>query len=1078
METIRFEDPSNIVSSQEAPTRTAASALDQEFQNSNLTVPDRLQDVETSNLLTFFHQLGGQTFDDALDTFELQSEMDEDPSESDIISGPEFEGEEEPWESGIIYGPEWPAPDEPFEDLDGGDEVEPETNDSTEGPQMSVAAADPIAYREQANFAFRMAMVAQGLVVPSTLQADGRNHRCDVQGAGGEGDGSYRLCLDAIPSGGFQNWKDGHGWQAWSFEFGPGTLISPEKQNEMRKNAEALRKVRAAEEAEARKRAQEIAQAIWRRSLPCTEHPYLTSKGINPHGARLVSSGLRKGELVIPVVDSRGVIHSIQTIDVDGGKHFLKNGRKQGCCFPIGKPKTTLFIAEGFATAASIHEATGEAVLVAFDCGNLRPVAEALLAAYPDYPIVVAADDDYRTDGNPGLTKAIEAAEAVCGKVAVPDFGIELERPEKATDFNDMAQQQGLEAVRVCIEIALEVPDPCSGPKPIIWVHPPECDVVNEVLVSLSREKCVFEWGCQLAHISTPLPAADQRNSPRPAIILANAAWIRWEMSRVVEFRVRIKKGEYKQILVPEWLPKMTLEKSDFHGMPKLLGLAETPLLLENGTIHDKPGLDPSTGIFFVPLGDVPAIADEPSREDAEAAAAALFNLVSDFPFANEPSKAAWLALLLTIPARFAIPGPVPFWLIDANGQSAGKGLLTHITSIITLGRNPVAMVGSRDPEEFRKNLLSTLMEGRRLGWLDEAESPFGGGRWNGLMTFTTYSDRILCTQRNWDGPHFTVWVVSGNNVQLTSDTSRRCVHVRLEPPEERPEERGGFKITDILAYTRQHRAELLNHVLVILRAYHLAGRPKHDLKPWGSFEDWSNLVREAVYWCTGIDCDTRRELTATADPVREMSGVILEQLERLFPGGQNFLASEVMAAHEAKGMDGRWANPDLHEALETLNTNPRGLNSKSLGNLLKTRKDRNFNGLVLKGNPGGKQGMTYRIVRVSGEMSPVGTRTPELPLPIGPMPDFPGLRGWLPPTIPTSKPEAVPVAPISGAAGGSGGSVLPTFEVMFPAGADDVAGGLEGGNVFGGNISQSVGAGGARGSGAFTVLSSGEGLL
>ena len=1049
METNPFEDPSNMNHSLEEQMPAADATPNQELQDSNPAAPEGPQATEAENLPNFFYPLDGQTFDDALEALDPQFEEEEEPSESDIIPGPEFEGEEDPPVSDIIPGPEWPALDEPFEDPDGGCEVEQAVNDSAEGPQMSVAAADPAAYREQATIAFTTAMVARGLIVPSTFQADGGTHRCDVQGASGEADGSYRFCLDAIPSGGFQNWKDGHGWQSWSFEFGPGALISPEKQNEMRKNAEALRKVRAAEEAEARKKTQEVAQAIWRRSLPCTEHPYLTKKGIEPHGARLVSSGFRKGHLVIPIQDSRGVIHSVQTIDADGEKHFLKNGRKQGCSFPIGKPKNTLFIAEGFVTAASIHEATGEAVLVAFDCGNLRAVAEALRAGYPDSPIVIAADDDYRTNGNPGMTKAIAAAEAVGGKVVFPDFG--PERPEKATDFNDLHMFLGLDAVRECIERQLQDQTSTGDSLPEIMISDrKEHEVLTDAFNIFVGKKRIFVRGGQLVHISIPHTGILALESACPTIVPATPPWMRLELSRTADF-IRInEKGVRSRALVPSYASELALEMVDFPGLAHLHTLVETPILLPDGSIHTTPGFDPATGVYCVPIAETPALINEPTLDDARSASAALLDLVTDFPFANEASKGAWLALLLTIPARFSIPGPVPFWLIDANGNSAGKGLLTQLTSIITLGRKPFTKPGACDPDEFRKSIIGILREGQRMVWLEEVSSPFGGNNWNGLMTTTYHQDRILGVSKMWSGPHFQVWVATGNNVDLRSDTSRRCVHIRIQPSEERPEERIGFKYPDLLDHARQHRLELFNHVLTILRAYHLAGQPKHGLTPLGSFEAWSDLVRECVYWCTGIDCDTHRELTAMADPTREMSGVLIEQLAALFPGQQTFLASGIMMHYEAKGMDGRWANPELREALDTLNTNPKGVNSKGIGNLLRNKRERTFSGFVLKGNPGGKQGMTYRIVRVSGEAVPPA----ELKLPTGPMPDFPGLRGF----------------------GGSGGPVLPASQVTLPANGGDVSGGLEGFDDFGGITTPSgEGNSGTAGSGTFTPLSSEE---
>jgi hypothetical protein len=101
----------------------------------------------------------------------------------------------------------------------------------------------------------------------------------------------------------------------------------------------------------------------------------------------------------------------------------------------------------------------------------------------------------------------------------------------------------------------------------------------------------------------------------------------------------------------------------------------------------------------------------------------------------------------------------------------------------------------------------------------------------------------------------------------LNGDTTRRTCHCRLESPEERPEERDAFKYPNLTAHVREHRSRLLVDVLTILSAYCLAGRPKANLKPWGSFEGWSDLVRQAVVW-VGLEDpgQTRQELTEHSD--------------------------------------------------------------------------------------------------------------------------------------------------------------------------------------------------------------------
>src|SRR5207248_3522252 len=170
--------------------------------------------------------------------------------------------------------------------------------------------------------------------------------------------------------------------------------------------------------------------------------------GVQPHGVRV-----SRGDLVVPVRDETGALCSLQFIKPDGSKKFLSGGRVAGCYHAIGKPDDVILIGEGYASVASPHEASGHAGAVAFDCGNLRAVAEALRAKFPHACIVMLADDDYLTIGNPGVAKAKEAAGAIGGVITVPEFG--PARPDGFKDFNDMAKFAGATAVKEVIEAAL-----------------------------------------------------------------------------------------------------------------------------------------------------------------------------------------------------------------------------------------------------------------------------------------------------------------------------------------------------------------------------------------------------------------------------------------------------------------------------------------------------------------------------------------------------------------------------------------------------------------------------------------------
>jgi putative DNA primase/helicase len=150
--------------------------------------------------------------------------------------------------------------------------------------------------------------------------------------------------------------------------------------------------------------------------------------------------------LVLPLRDINGQLQSLQFISGDGAKKFLRGGRIAACFFTLAdKADGPLVICEGYATGASIHQATDHILICAMNSGNLLEVANAARERWPQREIIIAADNDQFTDGNPGLTKATAAARAIRAKLAVPQFN---DVGSKPTDFNDLAIAEGLDAVR------------------------------------------------------------------------------------------------------------------------------------------------------------------------------------------------------------------------------------------------------------------------------------------------------------------------------------------------------------------------------------------------------------------------------------------------------------------------------------------------------------------------------------------------------------------------------------------------------------------------------------------------------
>lgn len=173
----------------------------------------------------------------------------------------------------------------------------------------------------------------------------------------------------------------------------------------------------------------------WSRAVKTTFHPYAESKGVEIIGARLLDS-----KLLIPLY-RYGKIVGVQKISPEGEKRFTYRCSKKGAYCPIGDAgdKSLFVICEGWATGVSIHMAIKKPVVVAFDAGNLMPVAELIREKYPQAEIWIAADNDRFTPiGNVGIAKAFEAAEKIGAKVCYPDFPPELDE-KRLTDWNDYA---------------------------------------------------------------------------------------------------------------------------------------------------------------------------------------------------------------------------------------------------------------------------------------------------------------------------------------------------------------------------------------------------------------------------------------------------------------------------------------------------------------------------------------------------------------------------------------------------------------------------------------------------------------
>lgn len=279
------------------------------------------------------------------------------------------------------------------------------------------------------------AIQSSGITPPESVYSDGEFHRFSTNGKSDDKSGWYILYDDEVAAGSFGDWRSGL-TQNWCVDRDRKMTASEQQARYAKINAMKLK--HEDEKVKSNAAAMQVANELWAKSKLVQSHEYLHSKGVIAHGIKQLDDAL-----VIPLA-ADGVIHSLQFINADGKKKFLFGGRIKGCYFIFGIPSDIIYICEGYATGASIYEATSESVVVAFNAGNLTEVAIAIRKKHPTIRLVICADDD---KNDTGVNQANKASELVGASVVKPNFG--NCRTEKMTDFNDLHKLNGLEVVKM-----------------------------------------------------------------------------------------------------------------------------------------------------------------------------------------------------------------------------------------------------------------------------------------------------------------------------------------------------------------------------------------------------------------------------------------------------------------------------------------------------------------------------------------------------------------------------------------------------------------------------------------------------
>jgi len=394
----------------------------------------------------------------------------------------------------------------------------------------------------------------------------------------------------------------------------------------------------------------------------------------------------------------------------------------------------------------------------------------------------------------------------------------------------------------------------------------------------------------------------------------------------------QLKKGEEGELIEVDVIPPLRIarivhSRRRYPGVPSIEGIIHAPAFLADGSVLTNRGYDRATGLYLAGSCDFPPVPQSPTLADAEKSRDELLEVVCDFPFAGEAHRAAWLAMAITPAARFAFDGPTPLGAFDANVRGSGKSKLSDSIGMIHLGTDMPRTAYPDSDDELRKAITAALLASERLMLLDNVARMLGGPALDALLTATGWNERILGVSKLTGRLQATtIWMASGNNLTFGADTARRALVCRLQSPDENPEEREGFKHTDLLGWVKRNRGRLAVAAITILRAYHVAGRPNMDVPEWGSFEGWSRLVRNAVIWC-GMD-----DPGATRQEVREQSDREAGLLRQLLAGWEDAdPAGFGMTIAEAIGKAGD-CNQALQAVFAEIGTPGKPPNPRSIG--------------------------------------------------------------------------------------------------------------------------------------------------
>ena len=332
--------------------------------------------------------------------------------------------------------------------------------------------------------------------------------------------------------------------------------------------------------------------------------------------------------------------------------------------------------------------------------------------------------------------------------------------------------------------------------------------------------------------------------------------------------RYNRKRSAWVEIDPPPQLVRMILVGERHWPFPRVAGIITTPTFRPDGSLLADPGYDPESELYLLPGFQLPEIPEHPTEQDARTALKTLTDVLSEFSFKAETgehvrlNRSIALSGLLTA-VRGSLP-TAPVHLIVADTSGTGKSYYVDIVATIATGRLCPVITALKNMEETEKRIGSVLLSGMPIVSLDNCTHDLSGELLCQLAERPVIKIRVLGRSEMPDCEVHTALYATGNNIGFKGDMVRRGFMCHLEALEERPELRAFQR--DTLRQVAADRGRYVAAGLTIIRAYLTAGAPP-VCGPFGSYPEWSTMVRSALVWLGEPDPVSSMDASRAEDP-------------------------------------------------------------------------------------------------------------------------------------------------------------------------------------------------------------------